>query len=77
MTAPASLMRSLKRCEDDAESVKRVGIHWAAEQARVLMDRGVDGIHFYTLNRSDATRRIYRTLGLEGRVGSAAGSQTR
>lgn len=74
---PASLMRSLKRCEDDAESVKRVGIHWAAEQARVLMDRGVDGIHFYTLNRSDATRRIYRTLGLEGRVGSAAGSQTR
>jgi len=74
---PASLMRSLKRCEDDAEAVQRVGIHWAAEQARVLMDRGVDGIHFYTLNRSDATRRIYRTLGLEGRVGSAAGIQTR
>lgn len=74
---PASLMRSLNRCGDDADAVRRVGIHWAAEQARILMDRGVDGIHFYTLNRSDATRQIYRTLGLEGRVGSAAGIQTR
>lgn len=74
---PASLLRSLNRCGDDADAVRRVGIHWAAEQARILMDRGVDGIHFYTLNRSDATRQIYRTLGLEGRVGSAAGIQTR
>ena len=75
---PAPLLKHLKRCEDDPESVANVGIHWATEQARDLMDRGVDGIHFYTLNRSDATRRIYRTLGLVGRVGSAAsGSQTR
>lgn len=74
---PASLLRSLNRCGDDADAVRRVGIHWAAEQARILMDRGVDGIHFYTLNRSDATRQIYRTLGLEGRVGSAVGIQTR
>lgn len=75
---PAPLLRLLKRCEDDPESVANVGIHWATEQARDLMDRGVDGVHFYTLNKSDATRRIYRTLGLVGRVGSAAsGSQTR
>ena len=75
---PAPLLRAIKRCEDDAESVANVGIHWATEQARDLIDRGVDGIHFYTLNRSDATRRIYRTLGLAGRVGSAAtGNQIR
>jgi methylenetetrahydrofolate reductase (NADPH) len=75
---PAPLLRAIKRCEDDAESVANVGIHWATEQARDLIDRGVDGIHFYTLNRSDATRRIYRTLGLAGRVGSTAtGSQIR
>jgi methylenetetrahydrofolate reductase (NADPH) len=75
---PAPLMRLIKRCEDDAEAVASVGIHWATEQARDLMDRGVEGVHFYTLNKSDATRRIYRTLGLVGRVGSAeSGSQTR
>jgi len=67
---PASLLRSIKRCEDSPEDVANVGIHWATEQARDLMDRGVAGIHFYTLNRSDATRRIYRTLGLQGRVGA-------
>jgi methylenetetrahydrofolate reductase (NADPH) len=73
---PASLLRSIKRCEDSPEDVANVGIHWATEQARDLMDRGVAGIHFYTLNRSDATRRIYRTLGLQGRVGAQpAGSR--
>jgi methylenetetrahydrofolate reductase (NADPH) len=71
---PAPLLKAIARCQDDAESVANVGIHWATEQARDLLDRGVDGIHFYTLNKSDATRRIYRTLGLVGRVGSAAGA---
>ena len=41
----------------------RVGVHWATEQCRDLIDHGVRGIHFYTLNRSDATRSIYETLG--------------
>ena len=67
---PAPLLRAIKRCEDDPASVANVGIHWATEQARDLIDRGVSGIHFYTLNKSDATRRIYQTLGLAGRVGA-------
>ncbi len=67
---PAPLLRAIKRCEDDPASVANVGIHWATEQARDLIDRGVAGIHFYTLNKSDATRRIYQTLGLAGRVGA-------
>ncbi len=44
--------------------MRRVGIHWATEQARDLLDNGVSGIHFYTLNKSSATREIYRTLGV-------------
>lgn len=61
---PAPLLRTVARCGDDAEAAKRVGIHWATEQCRDLLDHGVRGIHFYTLNRSDATRQIYMSLGL-------------
>ena len=61
---PAKLLRALGRAAGDAEAVKRVGIHWATEQCRDLLDNQVRGIHFYTLNKSDATRQIYRSLGL-------------
>lgn len=61
---PAPLLRALQRCSDDPEAVERVGIHWATEQCRDLIDHGVAGIHFYTLNRSKATMEIHRTLGL-------------
>lgn len=60
---PASLLRAIKRCGDDEEAVANVGVHWATEQCRDLLDHGVAGIHFYTLNKSDATRQIYRSLG--------------
>jgi methylenetetrahydrofolate reductase (NADPH) len=61
---PAPLLRSIQRCQNDPASVARVGVHWATEQCRDLIDRGVRGIHFYTLNKSDATRQIYETLGV-------------
>ena len=62
---PAKLMRALQRCGDDAEGVERVGIHWATEQCLELLDRGVRGIHFYTLNRGGAAQQIFRNLGLK------------
>jgi methylenetetrahydrofolate reductase (NADPH) len=61
---PAKLLRALGRA-NDAEAVKRVGVHWATEQCRDLLDNQVRGIHFYTLNKSDATRQIYQSLGLD------------
>ena len=60
---PAGLLRAVSRCADDA-AVEKVGIHWATEQCRRLIDGGVKGIHFYTLNKSDATRQIYHNLGV-------------
>ena len=48
----------------DPEAVKRVGVHWATEQCRDLLDHQARGIHFYTLNQSDATRQIYQNLGI-------------
>ncbi|QDU33002.1 5,10-methylenetetrahydrofolate reductase [Poriferisphaera corsica] len=60
---PASLLKAVQRANGDAEAVKRVGIHWATEQCRDLLDNHVRGLHFYTLNRSDATKEIYLNLG--------------
>jgi methylenetetrahydrofolate reductase (NADPH) len=60
---PAALLRAVDRCRDE-ESVSKVGQHWATEQCRDLLDHQVRGLHFYTLNRSDATREIYQHLGV-------------
>lgn len=64
---PAKLLRALGRCGHDPASFEKVGIHYAAEQCLDLLDQGVNGIHFYTLNKSSATRRIYETIGLYAR----------
>jgi methylenetetrahydrofolate reductase (NADPH) len=61
---PAKLLRAIYRCQDDPEMVARVGIHYASEQCRDLLANQVRGIHFYTLNRSDATRQIFANLGI-------------
>ena len=61
---PAKLLRALDRANGNPRSVERVGIHYAAQQCAQLLDQGVDGIHFYTLNKSHATREIYANLGL-------------
>ncbi|VTT98339.1 -methylenetetrahydrofolate reductase : Methylenetetrahydrofolate reductase OS=Isosphaera pallida (strain ATCC 43644 / DSM 9630 / IS1B) GN=Isop_3311 PE=3 SV=1: MTHFR [Gemmataceae bacterium] len=60
---PAKLLRAVSRCADD-EAVARVGTSWATEQCADLLHNGVRGIHFYTLNKSDATRQIYQNLGV-------------
>jgi methylenetetrahydrofolate reductase (NADPH) len=62
---PAPLIRAINRANGDADGVRRVGIHWATEQCRDLLDHNVRGIHFYTLNRSTATREIYQNLGVK------------
>lgn len=61
---PAKLLRALARAEDD-DYAENVGIHWATEQVLDLIDNGVAGVHFYTLNKSKATLKIYQALGLK------------
>ncbi len=61
---PAKLLRALERAGNDPVAVERVGVHYAAQQCAELLDHQVDGIHFYTLNKSAATREIYASLGL-------------
>jgi len=69
---PARLLRALQRCENDPEGVRRVGVHFALEQCHDLLDNNVAGIHFYTLNRSDATRVIFDSLGIQRRRSAQA-----
>ncbi len=64
---PAKLLRALQRSEDDPKMVARVGVHFALEQCHDLLDNHVAGIHFYTLNKSDATRTIFDSLGIPRR----------
>lgn len=65
---PARLLRDIARAEND-DFVAKVGIHWATEQVYDLINNGVDGIHFYTLNRSRATLEIYQSLGVTSSLG--------
>jgi methylenetetrahydrofolate reductase (NADH) len=64
---PAKLLGPLQTCENDPEKVRAIGIRYALDQCHDLMANDVAGIHFYTLNRSDATRMIFDSLGIPPR----------
>ena len=59
---PAKLLRKLMKCADD-DAMRKLGLDWATQQCRDLLDKQVRGIHFYTMNRATATVEIYRRLG--------------
>jgi len=61
---PEDIVRRIEAGGDDREEIRKRGIEVATELCRDLLDRGVPGLHFYTLNFSKATREIYTNLGL-------------
>jgi len=61
---PAELGRALDAAGADDERALEVGVEWATAQCRELLSRGAPGLHFYTLNRSPATRRVFEQLSL-------------
>jgi methylenetetrahydrofolate reductase (NADPH) len=61
-TAPPELERQLAGAGEDAERSMEIGVQWATKQCRELLDWGAPGIHFFTLNKSPATREVYERL---------------
>lgn len=62
---PAALARGIEKFADDPAAVENYGIEYATRQCEELLKNGAPGLHFYTLNRSRATRQIYTDLRLE------------
>lgn len=61
-TIPARLMRELDARKDDPDAIADLGVAYATLQCADLLARGAPGIHFYTLNKSPATRAILSSL---------------
>jgi methylenetetrahydrofolate reductase (NADPH) len=59
---PAALDAQLLALADDDAAVMALGVDWATRQCRELVEQGVPGLHFYTLNQSPATRRVHANL---------------
>lgn len=69
-TLPYRLAAEMNRVRNDAEAVLQLGIAHATAQCLELLQGGAPGIHFYTLNRSMATREVLTALRSVG-VGGA------
>ena len=59
---PEEFHDRLRACGDDAAAVMATGIEYAIHQCRSLLEAGAPGLHFYTLNKSHATRSILAGL---------------
>jgi len=59
---PPGLLARFERLADDEAAIRELGIELCGEMCQRLLDEGVPGIHFITLNRSTATREVWQHL---------------
>lgn len=68
VTLPKKLMEQLEKFKDNPDDVKKVGIEFASCQCQALIDAEICGLHFFTLNTSNAVGQILDNLKLENLV---------
>lgn len=66
ITVPPLLSAGLEKHAGDKESLFAFGLDYASAQAEELLAAGAPGLHFYTFNRSRATREVFRRVGPPG-----------
>jgi methylenetetrahydrofolate reductase (NADPH) len=59
---PEQLLTAFESRRDDPQAVLELGVAWSTLQCAELLGAGAPGIHFYTMNRSPATRAILSAL---------------
>ena len=59
---PKKFVRILERYEDNPEALKEAGLSYAIGQIIDLLSWGVDGVHIYTMNKSDTARNIMESM---------------
>ncbi len=59
---PDTLVRQLGPYQDDLAKTYEIGVGFAINQCRELLDNGAPGLHFYTLNKSRATVDIFSSI---------------
>ena len=67
MQVPTKIAEQFNKFADDAEGVKELGIEIATQLGEELLQRGVPGLHFYTMNSAQSTVAIAKNLGLVNR----------
>lgn len=61
-TIPENIVKRFEKYIDDPLETKKIGVELATDQCIDLINNGVKGLHFYTLNKSDATLLIYENI---------------
>ena len=59
---PSEINQAIERFGENQEAIVQFGIDYATRQCRELLEAGVPGLHFYTLNKSTSALKIFADL---------------
>lgn len=62
VTMPNTLMDKLEKYKDNPEDIKKIGVDFASHQCQGLIESGIKGLHFYTLNTSTSVAPILENI---------------